>query len=260
MLATAWAAAGQTEAVLLQTRTRARADALATDYPGRMTVHDDVLELAAQSDALLICTKAPEASDIVRHIAPRLRPEQFVALTNSTTPLAWLEKETPSHCAKIIPSLTQYARAGVILVMPGDRLSGAGETGPFYELLAQIGKPYLISEQQVRIYSDLTSCGPAFLASIMLDMVQGARERGVSREAAEYLLGEMLLGLGVLVTQGGFSWEDIVARVSVPGGVTLAGLGVLRREMDGLFDRVFAATEAHQKKSHSSGGGLGETE
>lgn len=256
MLAAAWATTDQAHTVLLHNRTRSKAEALAASHPGRMTVIDDVRKLAAQSDAVFICTKTAEAADIVQHIAPSLRPEHFVALTNSSTPLAWLETVTPSSCAKIIPSLTQYARAGVILVMPGERMTGTAMC-PFHDLLAQIGLPHVISEEQVRIYSDLTSCGPAFLSAILLDMAAAAVKRGVPRQTAELLIGEMLFGLGMLVARKGFVWNDIIARVSVPGGVTLAGLDVLRQQTDALFDRVFSATEEHQQKNRPPGDGSG---
>ncbi len=244
MLATAWLSAGLAPPLLVNTRTRGKAQALAREFPGQLEIVDDQRALADACDAIFVCAKAPDARSIIEYIAPSLRADQWLAATNSTTPLSWLESAAPCRTAKIIPSLTQYAHAGIVLIMPGERLTydGADE---FYDLISLIGAPYTIGEQQVRIYSDLTSCGPAFLADWLESMVFAAIEHGVPEAAARFLVGEMAYGVGQLVGREHFALSEIVDRVSVPGGVTSAGLRVLRDAQQGLFGRVFAATASH---------------
>ena len=245
MLAAAWITAGIDAPVLVHTRTRAKAEALSAAHPGRVIVCDSAAAAARACDALFVCARAPDAEDIVAEIADQLRPEQYIALTNSTTPLAWLESRAPCRAAKIIPSLTQYAHAGILLVMSGARMEGDAAVA-FYDLLAMIGQPYTIGEDAVRIYSDLTSCGPAFWAALAADMERAAEVRGVPAEAGRFLIGETLYGLGALLARREFTPQEVVRRVAAPGGVTHAGLSALRECAPHLFARVFAATAAHQ--------------
>lgn len=252
MLATAWLSAGLTPPLLVNTRTRWKALALTREFPDEVEIVDDPSSLADACDAIFVCAKAADARSIIQHIAPSLRAEQWLATTNSTTPLSWLESVTPCRIAKIIPSITQYAHAGIVLIMPGERLTDDG-ADEFYDLISLIGAPYTIEEQEVRIYSDLTSCGPAFLADWLESMVIAATERGVPGTAARFLIGQMAYGVGQLVGREHFTLSEIIDRVSVPGGVTSAGLRVLRDAQQGVFGRVFAVTSSHR---HESPGGL----
>ena len=249
MLATAWISANWTTPLVINTRTRAKATALVRKFPGRLQIMDSQDELAGACDAIFLCTKASDAHSIIEQIAPSLRANQWLAVTNSTTSLAWMEQTAPCRMAKIIPSMTQYARAGIVLVMPGERLQRDG-LDEFYDLIAHIGTPHMIHEQEVRIYSDLTSCGPAFLADWLESMVCAAGERGVPEMTARFLVGEMVYGVGQLIVREHFTLSEIIDRISVPGGVTNAGLHVLRDARRDLFHRVFAATAAHAQ-SHA---------
>ncbi|MMZ67249.1 Pyrroline-5-carboxylate reductase [compost metagenome] len=101
----------------------------------------------------------------------------------------------------------------------------------------------MIAEHQIRIASDISSCGPAFISFILQQWAKSAAElTDISEQNALRLGAEMLLGTGKLLTEGGFTPEELQRRVAVPGGITAEGITVLRDSLQGVFSSLIRAT------------------
>src|SRR5690606_34610068 len=112
-------------------------------------------------------------------------------------------------------------------------------------LLGHISTPLTIAEEYTRVTSDLSSCGPAFLAFFIHSFVDAAVEMtGIPFEEATRLASQMVLGTGKLLTSGGFTAESLASRVAVPGGITAEGLRLLDHEMQGVFHQLIRITHA----------------
>jgi competence protein ComER len=112
-------------------------------------------------------------------------------------------------------------------------------------LLMNISAPLRIEEEYTRVTSDLSSCGPAFLAFFVEQFVNAAvEETGIPRAEATRLASEMVLGTGKLLTSGGFTPESLQKRVSVPGGITAEGLRMMSEEFNGVFNQLIRVTHA----------------
>lgn len=69
-------------------------------------------------------------------------------------------------------------------------------------------------------------------------------ETGIPREIALQVASNMLLGTGLLITEGRMSPTEVQERVAVPGGITAQALHMLRRETDGIFNQLIRTTHA----------------
>jgi competence protein ComER len=97
----------------------------------------------------------------------------------------------------------------------------------------------------LRVASDITSCGPAFLSYILQQMINDAvSETGVSQEAATYLTTQMFIGMADLLKADIFTLPSLQERVCVPGGITGEGLTALQNGIPGIFADVFRRTHA----------------
>ncbi|SIS92856.1 pyrroline-5-carboxylate reductase dimerization domain-containing protein [Alicyclobacillus vulcanalis] len=217
------------ERVLVFNRTPEKA-ALVAKRHANIAVAPDLRTVAEACDAVVLCTRAPDGEAVMREIGPRLAPETLLLTTISTVDLAAWQRLTRAVPVKMVPSLTQWAKAGVILVVypraidprTGERIQRRVE-----QLLTPLGKPYAVSDHELRVASDLTSCGPAFLARLYLAWAEAASKTGaLSREEAEELIRETALGLARLL-EAGFSFDEVLDAICVPGGVTEAGLAAL---------------------------------
>lgn len=231
-------------------RTAAKLDQIIFEYPAIQKV-DSAAQLVTSSQVIFLCVRPGDVQAVLDSILPLLTRDQFLISINSVWSIKDLETLTPCKVVKIIPSITQEARSGAILTMYGTRLTPSD-----YEmmeiLLQAISFPIPIAENETRVSSDLTSCGPAFLSFILQSLTIAAEKQGIPIEQADKLVKTMIYGLAKLFIEEGLSFEQIINRVAVPGGVTAEGLKVLQTELDGVFDQVLAATkqkqDSHTKK------------
>jgi competence protein ComER len=227
--------------ITVSNRTYAKAKALAERYPGMRAVNTNA-DAACGSDYVFLCVKPHEFIYVVEDIKPVLLPHQTIISITSPVLVSHLEGELDCKIAKIIPSITNLVWSGASLCIYGSRMEEQDRIR-LESLFAHISEPLRIDEQYTRIVSDLSSCGPAFIAFLLQQFVDAAvEETGIPRSAAQQVAANMLLGTGLLLTESGLTMEDVQQRVAVPGGITAQALKLLQRETDGIFNQVIRTT------------------
>ncbi|MEI7027438.1 late competence protein ComER [Paenibacillus sp. y28] len=229
--------------IMASNRTFAKAERLAALYPGLEATRSNA-SIAEECDLILLCIKPLEFKSVLDEIGPRLVAKQTLISITSPVLVHVLESQTPCKVAKIIPSITNQVLSGVSLCVFGTRIH-EGDRRRLEQLFSFISKPVEIREQYTRVSSDISSCGPAFLAFFLQKFAEAAAEEtGLSRETAMQLVTEMALGTGLLLTSGNMSPETLQQRVSVPGGITAEGLKLLESELDHVFSKLIQVTHA----------------
>ncbi|MDF2836194.1 MAG: Pyrroline-5-carboxylate reductase [Paenibacillus sp.] len=227
--------------IAVSNRTYAKAQALADRYPGMRAEYRNA-DVARGADYVFLCVKPHEFINVVRDIKSVLRPNQVVVSITSPVLVSHLEGELNCKVAKIIPSITNLVWSGAALCIYGSRVEER-DRKEIEALFAHISEPLRIEEEYTRIVSDLSSCGPAFIAFLLQQFVDAAvEETGIPREEARKVASNMLLGTALLLTEGGMTMEDVQCRVAVPGGITAQALKLLQRETDGIFNQVIRTT------------------
>ncbi|MBX5436345.1 MAG: NAD(P)-binding domain-containing protein [Alicyclobacillaceae bacterium] len=249
MLASAFA---ESAPVWVYNRTWKKAAELAKTH-ANVHVASSVEQLARISQVVFLCTKAGDGEQVLRNIGGLLSPGQILATTISQVPMAEWEARTPAAIVKVIPSVTQLERSGIILVSYGSRFRQK-DSEMFEELLCRIGAPFPVEDAYLRVCADLTSCGPAFFAFLLQLWAETAAKQairghhGPSVAEMEHLLCATLSGVAKLFARG-LSPKEIVARVCVPGGVTEAGIRAIEEEARHMFQRLHEATASHRNGS-----------
>ncbi|GMA49976.1 pyrroline-5-carboxylate reductase [Alicyclobacillus contaminans] len=245
MLAKAFAECPDTE-VYVYNRTIGKAHALADAWQ-RIYVLPNEAAVADAVDVVFLCTKSGEGISILEDIGPRLSCRQYLVPTISTLPCSQLESCTDAGVAKVIPSIVQSVRSGILLVSHGPSLTPDQQV--FLDhVFRRIATPFVVAEDQLRVASDLTSCGPAFIAYLLQLWAEAAERTGrLTRVQAEHLLTSTVVGLAQLL-QSGVTIQDIITKVCVPGGVTECGMTPLREAGPALFDTLHEATSHHAQR------------
>jgi competence protein ComER len=230
--------------IVAATRTASRAQPLAERFPG-LRIAASGAAVAEEADWVIVCVKPADYRAVLDEIGPVLKPGQIVVSITSPVLLEQLERLLPCKVAKMVPSVVNAAGAGAVLAMYGTRLT-EDDRRELGRLFSAIGRPVEIDERDVRVASDLSSCGPAFIAYLLESFVDAAVETaGIDRELASSLACDMLLGTARLLKEGTFSPRELQAKVSVPGGITAIALDILRRTTADAFPQVLRAT--HRK-------------
>lgn len=229
--------------ITVSNRTFAKAQALADRYSG-MKAEAANAGAACGSDIVFLCVKPHEFKKVVDDLKPVMRPDQIAVSITSPVLLSHLEGELDCKIAKVIPSITNHVWSGASLCIYGKRI-GEEDKQRLEGLLSHISEPLCIAEEYTRIVSDLSSCGPAFISFFLEQFIEAAvAETGIGREEAQRVASAMLLGTGLLLTEGGLSPAEVQARVAVPGGITAKALSLLQRETGGVFNQLVRTTHA----------------
>ena len=237
------AGALRSEEIIASNRTSGKIDRLVDRFDGLQKASSN-MEVVQRSEIIFLCIKPSEFKSVINEIKPYVQASQIIISITSPITIAYLEDQLSAKIAKIIPSITNYVLSGPTLCIFGARLSKEDNIR-IEQLLAYISEPIRVSEQFTRISSDISSCGPAFFALILLKFIRAAvEETGIPYADANRLACEMLLGTGKLLTSGGFTPGELQKRVAVPGGITAEGLKLLDQKLDGIFNQLIHITHA----------------
>lgn len=215
-------------------------------------IHTGPTATVSACPILFLCVKPGETRAALAEMEPGLRRDQLLILLSNLVPIAGIEEQVPCRVAKIIPSLAHEIGSGVCLVMYGGRVQPEDRTW-LEGTLAHISRPLVINESLGRTCADLTSCGPAFLAHVLKEMAGAAArvQQELPSELATEMVRETALATARLLTENGMSFDEIIQRIAVPGGVTHAGLGVLAERIPEAWEAVLATTRYREEQARS---------
>jgi competence protein ComER len=200
-------------------------------------------ELAQHCQVIFLCLKPGETKAVLSDIAPYLTPDRLLVLITNTIDIPKLEACVQSRVAKVIPSMVQSIQRGISLIMCGQRCT-AHDKAFLIRLMGAISDPVYIEESQARVASDLTSCGPAFISYIFRAMVHAARQYqpDLPVETLNDMVRKTASATCELLAQTGLTFDDVITRVSTPGGITADGIKVLDEQLAGVWEQVIETT------------------
>lgn len=229
--------------IKVSNRSIEKAQALAYKYPG-IEVESNNVHVVFETEIVFLCIKPHEFATVISEIKPYVHEEQIIVSITSPVLLSHLESELKCRVAKIIPSITNKMWSGATLCIYGNQIEEIYQT-KLQKLLSYISEPIKIEESFTRVVSDISSCGPAFFAFLLQQFIDSAvEETGIPREGAMKIASNMLLGTGLLLTEGGMTTEEVQQRVAVPGGITAKALHMLSSETAGIFNALIRTTHA----------------
>jgi len=253
LLVTALVRAGalRPDEVVIHSRTLEKRRRVAEALPGVQQAYSNG-DLVRRCDAVFLCVKAGDTGAVLAEIAPYITRNHLLVAINNTVTVAMLEERTPARVAKVIPSVVHAVGRGASLLVFGERCTH-DDRALLVRLMSAVSTPHVVAEEDVRAASDLTACGPAFVSYALhaLALAACSRAPGLSRAAAEVMVRETARATCELMEQHGYTFADVVDRVSTPGGVAAAGVEALRPLFARLWEEVLGATAAHEEVQRS---------
>lgn len=194
------------------------------------------------ADLIFICVRPLDIHPLLHKIKDSLTKDKCIVSITSPIKVPQLEAIVPCSVARVIPSITNRALAGVTLLTFGKQCSKNWKT-KINNLFSAISVPLEIDEEITRVSSDIVSCGPALYSYLTQRFVSAAvRETKITEEKATKLAAEMLIGLGELLKQEHYTLPTLQQKVCVRGGITGEAIKVLEAELGEVFENVFKAT------------------
>lgn len=122
------------------------------------------------------------------------------------------------------------------------------------QLLEALGADLEIAESEMDALTAISGCGPAYVFEFAAALRDAGTAAGLSRETAEKLTVETLLGAARLLARKAIDPETLRNQVTSPNGVTFAGLKRMEaRDFRGLMrDTVLTAKARSEELSLDS--------
>ncbi|HVO55400.1 MAG TPA: pyrroline-5-carboxylate reductase [Solirubrobacterales bacterium] len=145
---------------------------------------------------------------------------------------------------RAMPNTPALIGAGAAAICAG---AGATEEDMAWaeEILGAVGTVVRVPEAAIDSVTGLSGSGPAYVFLVAEAMVEAGVLDGLSRDVAEALAYQTLLGSARLLAEGESSPAELRAAVTSPGGTTAAGLRELERAgvRAAFLDAIAAAAQ-----------------
>lgn len=197
---------------------------------------------AGRAPLLVILGFKPQKLD---EIAPQLRTF-LTAKTVVVSMLAGVEvgslrERFPGVAAivRAMPNLPVAIRRGVVALFSADADQATRQL--LSNIFTPLGyAPWVADEAKLAAVGSVAGAGPAYVARFIAALSKAGEKRGLSRELADTVALETVLGTAWMAATFNEDMASIARRVASPKGTTEAGLAVL--DHDQVLDKLIALT------------------
>ncbi len=219
-----------------------------------------VEELGAYS-----CTSEQNIVEKCKYVVLAVKPQMFEEVLDLIAPVVTGDTVIVSIAAGITAEYIKrktIPEAKVVLVMPNTPLLlGEGATaiakaepvtGEEFDFVRNIfsscGETAVISADKMKEIISINGSSPAFIYLFAKGFIDYAKSAGIDEASAKKLFAKSLIGSAKMMTDSGYSIDELIKMVSSPGGTTLAGLEELYKGK--LTDVVDNACRSCTKRAY----------
>ena len=238
---------GLAPAVTVTNRTPEKAAALA-DLDGVTSIALEAepganTDAAAAADIVLVGVKPAMVPDLLREIAPALRPGTIVVSLAAGVTIATFEGIVGGDVAVIrsMPNTPAVVGKAVTGIAAGSTAT-AEHVALVRRLFETCGVVIEVPEDQIDPLSTISGSGPAYVFLFIEELTKAAVRRGFTEDQARLMAQQTFIGAAALLDATGEDPAELRRRVTSPKGTTERAIAVLQ---DARLDDVFtAATDA----------------
>ncbi|HWT33343.1 MAG TPA: pyrroline-5-carboxylate reductase [Microbacterium sp.] len=240
------AASGLASGVTVTNRTAAKADAMRLPGVTSVALEEDPegnLDAAAAADVVLIGVKPAMVPDLLRRIAPSLRPGTIVVSIAAGVTIATFERILGDGIPVVrsMPNTPALVGRGVTGIAAGSAAT-AEHVQTVRRLFETVGTVIEVPESQIDALSTISGSGPAYVFLLIEKLTDAAAGKGFERDAARLMAEQTFIGAAELLRASGEDPAELRRQVTSPKGTTERAIAVLQ---DAGLDSVFAqATDA----------------
>lgn len=197
-----------------------------------------------QKYGVTACTSEAEVVKLCKYVFLAVKPQILETALESIAEFITDDTVLISICAgmtaEFIKSKTNQ-NVKVVLCMPntplllGEGASALARVEPisdeefnlsckFFESCGEIA---VVDENKMKEIIAINGSSPAFIYLFAKGFVDYASEQCIDEDTAKALFAKTLIGSAKMITDSGFSIDELIKMVSSPGGTTLAGLDKL---------------------------------
>jgi pyrroline-5-carboxylate reductase len=232
----------------------ARLDFLHREYKVRALV--DNRQVVEKSDILILAVKPQTMKKVLAEIRDSMGTGKLAISVAAGVSIKTIEEGLSGAGKKAVPvvrtmpNTPALVQAGVTAIAGSAHVS-KGDMQVAHRIFEAVGKTVDVEEDQMDAVTGLSGSGPAYIFMIIEALSDAGVKMGLSREVANVLTLQTVLGSAKLAQDSGKHPGQLKDMVTSPGGTTIAGLHTL--EAGGLRTTLMNAVEAATKRSMELG-------
>lgn len=244
---------GEASQVTVTNRTRASADSV--DLPGAVSIAleetpDGNVAAASGADIVLVGVKPVMVPDLLREIAPALRPGTVVVSLAAGVTIATFESIVGDGIPVIrsMPNTPAVVGKAVTGIAAGSTASEA-DVAVVRRLFETCGAVIELPEDRIDALSTISGSGPAYVFLLIEELTEAARGKGFSEADARLMAEQTFIGAAALLEASGEDPAELRRRVTSPKGTTERAIAVLQgANLAGLFAEATDAALARARE------------
>jgi pyrroline-5-carboxylate reductase len=201
---------------------------------------------------VILAVKPQIMGRLLEECAEWLTGKHLVISIAAGIPIPFIEGRLAAGCRviRVMPNTPALVLQGASALSGGaNATSDDMETA--IQIFSAIGKSIVLPENYLDAVTGLSGSGPAYVFQFIDALVDGGVKVGLSRQDAETLVLQTVLGSVKLAMETGKHPALLTAMVTSPGGTTIAGLHEL--EKAGFKEGIMTAVEAATRRSEELG-------
>lgn len=213
------------------------------------------VEAAQKADTLALVVKPQDMGELLKEIAPVVRPGQLVVSLAAGITTSFLEAHLPAGVAvvRVMPNTPALVDEGMAAISRGSHCDEE-HLAEAERLMDSIGKVIRVPEKQQDAVTAVSGSGPAYIFFVVESMIEAGVHLGLPRTTAYDLVVQTLVGSAKLLRETGEHPTVLREQVTSPAGTTAAAV----RELEDHKVRAafLTALEAARDRSRALAEGM----
>ncbi|WP_156138907.1 pyrroline-5-carboxylate reductase [Microbacterium mangrovi] len=200
-------------------------------------------DAAASADVVVVGVKPAMVPDLLREIAPHLRPGTIVVSIAAGVTIATFEGILGAGIPVVrsMPNTPALVGRAVTGLAAGTTATPA-DLAVVREVFETVGTVIEVPESEIDALSTISGSGPAYVFLLIEKLTDAAVGKGFDRDAARLMAEQTFIGAAELLRASGEDPVELRRQVTSPKGTTERAIAVLEAAR---LDAVFAdATDA----------------
>ena len=197
----------------------------------------DNKELAKRSQIIFLAVKPQDMNAVLKEIKPEIKNQLIVSIAAGIPMRKISVALNHNKIIRVMPNTPCLVGAMAAGYSVGD--VSQKESQEIKKILSSAGIAFEVDEEHLDAITALSGSGPAFFAAFIRHFTDAAAKDGLPKDIALKLACQTALGTGKLLLEKNMLPEELIAMVASPGGTTVAGLDVLKKNK---FDAILTQT------------------
>ncbi len=214
-----------------------------------IAVFDNSTSIWAECSIIILAVKPQIMKPVLADSKNQIKEHHLVITIAAGLPISFYEEQIGLDSCKLVrvmPNTPALVMEGASAVCRNGAVTDE-ELKQATEILNGVGLSIVLEEKHLDAVTGLSGSGPAYVFSFIEAMIDGGVKMGLTRETAQQLTTQTILGSVKLLEQSQEHPAVLRSKVTSPGGTTIAGLHIL--EKLGFSGIIMEAIQAATNRS-----------